>query len=261
MLLADSSVSEIEIARFASYVEHAENARRDRLGRIATGTFSSQQDIVRWIVNARDGGDQDEALWCSFLGAHFGEPLMEPAAARSAGRLLCGFGAEPQWQWDNVTANVSELLRWLLQHRAELDELEFGNHRKYEAKQPKLLYDVIWGFVSWVRWNGGSPVDAFDTNASTPETRFDQLYQRLEGLPRFGRLGCFDLLCLAADLELLPIRPASCYLIGATGPLDAARRLWGNRPPKELNALADRTAMSLGVPFSSFEDALCNWQK
>lgn len=258
---APVTATDEELARFSTYLQLAEELRRERLERALARDFPDGMDIVRWIVAAQDDGDADEALWRGFLGAHFGEPLAEPGVARSAGKLLCGFGTLPEWIWTRIWEDPVAFLKWLLEHRPELEALEFGNHRKFEAKKPDLLYEVIVSFVRWIRRNGGAPSAAFSTAGELPEVRFDLLFHQLGALKRFGRLGRFDLLCLYADLRLLPIRPGSCYLVGASGPLEGARRLWGQRPAPELGRLADAAAAHLGIPFPVFEDALCNWQK
>jgi hypothetical protein len=126
-----------------------------------------------------------------------------------------------------------------------------SHHRKYESKKPDTLFKVLHSFIMWVKHSGPSTRQAFAVDsASSPEDRFDSLYQSLR-----------DMLNLLGDLGILSIRPGSCYLIGATGPLKGARRLWGKKRPKELSKLADETARRLGISKTAFEDALCNWQK
>src|SRR5688572_3765369 len=51
----------------------------DRSARIREGINSrwaerrlKRDDIIRLIIDARDGGDGDEAVWRALLGAHFG---------------------------------------------------------------------------------------------------------------------------------------------------------------------------------------------
>lgn len=226
------SASEPELAEFSSHLEQEERIRNLHLNRARDRKFDDRMDIVKWLLEARDEGDLDEALWRGFLGAHFGEPLAEAAAAHSAGEILCAFGESPVWTWVEMEADPVSFLGWLLKQRPNLPNLAFGNHRKFEAKQPDLLYEVVVSFVRWVRKNGGSPTKALSVIGGTPEASFNVLFHKLDSLERFGRLGKFDLLCLYADLELLPIAPDSCYLMGASGPLAGARKLWGNRVRK-----------------------------
>ena len=90
---------------------------------------------------------------------------------------------------------------------------------------------------------------------------FDALYRRLRPLKQFGRTGRFDFLILLLDLGLISAEPRSCYLRGATGPLKGAKKLWGDRLPKELDELAADLSDRLTVSPIVMEDALCNWQK
>ena len=80
---------------------------------------------------------------------------------------------------------------------------------------------------------------------------------------RFGRLAAYDFLTLLGTAGVLPIGPDRLYLDGATGPLEGARALFGDRgsDPASLDGRATRLAVALGVSLSAMEDALCNWQK
>ena len=255
--------SDDEIRRFSDRLE-AEVRNRDAwLVTLGYPERLDRMDILRWIIEARESGDMEEALWRGFLAAHFGRPSVEhPSQIESAGRLLCGFGTTPVWTWRRVSENLPAFESWLLQHAAELASLSFGNHRKYEAKKASILFAVVSSFVDWVRRFGVTPRAAFAVDgADTPESRFDTLIHRLRSIHRFGRLACFDMLCLFGDAGLLPVRPGSCYLEGATGPLRAAIRLWGPQTSEVLTGFADEAARHLRVPIEAFEDALCNWQK
>jgi hypothetical protein len=120
----------------------------------------------------------------------------------------------------------------------------------------------VQSFTSWVLAVADAPYAAFTAHhASTPEEGFASLYHSLWQIHRFGRTARFDLLCLIADMDLLPITAGSCYLNGATGPLRGAKRLWGRHPVAKLSKLADRLAQDLGLPMAVVEDALCMWQK
>jgi alpha-glutamyl/putrescinyl thymine pyrophosphorylase-like protein len=205
----------------------------------------------------------DEALWRSFLAAHFGRGSLDPSEkAQSAGEFLCAFGTSPYWTWMRVSSDIHSFRSWLIKNSERLKALSFGNHRKYEAKKPMILYRVIVSFLDWVKDNWDTPESAFQRNShGGPEAKFDALYHSLKSVFRFGRTGAFDLLCLLGNMGILPVRAGSCYLPGSTGPLKGARKLWGRRPPKELGRLADLTAQTLRIPFEVFEDALCMWQK
>jgi hypothetical protein len=151
---------------------------------------------------------------------------------------------------------------WLMEHRDHLKSLHFGNHRKYESHKPQIIFQVVASFLDWGTENGGTPSAAFGVGPrGNPEARFDALFKSLRGIYRFDRTGAFDLLCLLGGLGVLPVRAGSCYLIGSTGPLKGARKLWGKRSPSELARLADVTAKALRIPYDVFEDALCMSQK
>lgn len=254
--------SDAEVRRFSTQLEIDLRRREKWLALLQTVEKLDPMDILRWIAEAQKAGDLDEALWRAFLSAHFGADPRNPREATSAGRLLCAFGTTPLWTWSRVSQNPAALLEWLIRHQDQLATLRFGNHRKFEAKKASKLFEVIAGFVDWIRRFGGSPQEAFGTKGcDTPEERFDQLFFRVKAIPRFGRLAAFDMLCLFGDMGILPVKPGSCYLDGATGPLNGAKRLWGNESAARLTELADEAARRLEVPIEAFEDALCNWQK
>ena len=221
-------------------------------------------DILRFIKEAQGAGDVDEALWRAFLAAHFGRPSADtPGEIKSAGRFLCAFGDKPTWTWTYVSAQGDAFLDQLSAHQADLDALHFGNHRKRRAThKPDKIAKVVTSFVQVVRDHGGSPSAAFTPGEGrTPQKGFDQLYHRFLEVNDFGRLGCFDLLCLLGEMGLLDIQPDSCYLEGSTGPLKGARELCGKRSPQELNATMDDLASRLGISYAVMEDVLCLWQK
>jgi hypothetical protein len=231
-------------------------------------------DILDWIIRARTDGDIDEALWRVFLATHFGRTSCEHTSNRpdSAARFLFGFGVEPMWTWQKVSTGLGGLGYWLDQHRAEAATLKFGNHRKHETNSdPEELFKVLESIVEWVKRNGGSPQSALSIEgASKPEVAFKILYRRLMGHPspkqngiyRFGRTACFDMLMLLGDLGLAAIRPGSCYLTGSTGPHEGAKVLWGSKySDVVLEVRAETLAKRIEVPMNVIEDALCMWQK
>lgn len=260
----DARIRAVLVIEFAASLDLATKRAEQKRRLPRTPAKLSRSDILRLIADAQRSGDEDEVLWRCFLAGHFGWTSTDnPQKTESAGRFLCAFGDKPYWTWERIASHQSALREWLQAHRAELKSLGYGNHRKYESKQPKDLYRVFESFCEWIKEHGGSPAKAFriDREAS-PETRFDTLYRSLKkGVHRFGRTGTFDLLCLLDDLGVLQFRAGSCYLSGSTGPLAGARKLWGKRRPSELSQFADRAAIAMGIPFDVFEDALCMWQK
>lgn len=243
-------------------------ARSIRLREIVTKAWAknrlSADDIIELIKVARDANDLDEAVWRSFLAAHFGRSTASSKITNqveSAVSLLYGFGTTPQWTWKVVISSPDALRNWLLDHTEDLHSLSFGNHRKYESQQPDLLWDVVESFVVLATKFGG-PSGLIESPAGRVESEsFDVLYRRLKPIRRFGRTGQFDFLVLMLDLGLINARPRTCYLQGATGPKRGAIRLWGKRPTKELDRLSAELARRLDVSPIVIEDALCNWQK
>jgi hypothetical protein len=220
-------------------------------------------DILRFIKEAQDAGDVDEALWRAFLAAHFGRPSAGTTdEIKSAGRFLCAFGERPAWTWTYISAEGAAFINQLFACEADLRTLRFGNHRKFRSQKPGAIAEVIMSFAQVVRDHGGCPSAAFTPEEGmTPQEGFDQLYHRFLEVNDFGRLGCFDLLCLLGEMRLLNIQPGSCYLEGSTGPLKGARELCGKRSPQQLNAIMDHLAARLGISYAMMEDALCLWQK
>jgi len=218
-------------------------------------------DIIRLIQVAGDSGDLDEAIWRSFLAAHFGRPSANRAVENqleSASLLLCGFGSEPRWTWERVSARPNALHSWLHEHADDLASLSFGNHRKYESKKPDLLWKVIESFIDLAKRHGGP---ASLVKVASGDDLFHILYRRILPLRRFRRTGCFDFLVMLLDLGLISAEPKLCYLRDATGPKQGAELLWGKRPVGELDQLAAELAKRLGVSTIVMEDALCCWQK
>ena len=143
-------VNEPDLANFASYLEESETRRTERLEAALSRQSLTEPDILNLTLAAHDAGDTDEALWRAFLGTYFGEPMGEPDAAMSAAKVLCGFGSEPEWTWARVWGDPVSLLKWSQEHRSELGELQFGNHRKREARADDHFYAAIFSLVRWL---------------------------------------------------------------------------------------------------------------
>jgi hypothetical protein len=253
------------IVKFAEHIMLLRGWERWWQDQIKDAYQLHQMDIMRLIVEARDAGDLDEAIWRCFLATHFGRPsadLGKDAQLHSAGRLLCAFGTEPVWTWERVSSDLPSLARWLEDQRTALAYLRFGNHRKHEIARPEQIYQVISSFVVWIQPLDRTPSQVFATNGSiAPEIEFDRLYHALRTVHRFGRTSQFDMLCLLRDAGILRVAPGSCYLEGATGPLTGAQKLWGQRSTVELDRLAVEFGRDLKVPMDILESALCTWQK
>lgn len=234
--------------------------QRDVIARHWT-IITDHDDIIALIQSARESGDIDEAIWRSFLAAHFGRPSAHgDRQIQSASRFLCAFHTSPFWAWKRVLRNPAALREWLFECAEDLETLAFGNHRKYESQKPVRIWSVIDSFVS-LAGDYGTPMELFSVDADESNDEFDALYRRLCPLKRFGRTGRFDFLVLLLDLGCISAEPTSCYLVGATGPLAGAKLLWDESEGRELDRLAAELSERLGVSPIVLEDALCNWQK
>ncbi|MCH7688733.1 MAG: hypothetical protein IH899_18970 [Planctomycetes bacterium] len=223
--------------------------------------ITGHEDIISLIHSARESGDTNEAIWRCFLAAHFGRPSAQgDHQIQSASRILCAFCDTPFWTWKRVSKNTEVLREWLFECADDLETLRYGSHRKYESQKPELIWSVIESFVSLAN-EYGSPMRLITVDEDEPIDEFDILYRRLRPVTRFGRTGRFDFLVLLLDLGLISAEPRSCYLRGATGPLQGAKLLWGERLPKELDEMAAELSERLDVSPIVMEDALCNWQK
>lgn len=253
--------SKQEQCRFVEFIDRSTRHRKLVKQRWAKNKLKDD-DILRLIQIARDDGDLDEAIWRSFLAAHFGRSSANAAIAgqiESAAILLCGFGSEPKWAWNKVVARPKRFRNWLYDHSDDLTSLSFGNHRKYESHKPDLLWVVFESFFDMANDYGGpAGIVAVDADC---DDQFHMLYRRLSSLHQFGRTGRFDFLVMLLDLGLISAEPQSCYLRGATGPRKGAVRLWGKRGIGELEKLAVELSERVGVSPVVVEDALCNWQK
>src|SRR5690606_7697365 len=132
-------------------------------------------DIIRLIIEARDDGNLDEAMWRSFLAAHLGRTSANAnieSQVESAGMLLCGFGSVPKWTWNKVVAQSRQFRNWLYDHKDDLDSLAFGNHRKYESKKPELLWEVIESFLALAAEHDG-PAILFSFDLDGADDGFD----------------------------------------------------------------------------------------
>ncbi len=235
------------------------NSRRELLG----GNLPAN-DIISLILKAWNNGDHDEAYWRAFLAGHFGRNSPEYDRRKiqipSSANVLNAFGNKPIWTWNKVTARLADFRKWLLSNRSQLRSIAYGNHRKYESKQPAAIYKVLYSFITLAMKYGG-PAKLFQVGDKDLPERFDVLYKRLEPLKRFGRTGRFDLLGLLVDLRMLNAEPTSCYLRGSTGPKNGARFLWDSHDLNKLDTMASDLAARLGISCFLMEDALCNWQK
>lgn len=215
----------------------------------------------------------DEAFWLVFLASYCGKHVRD--GWRLARDLYRGEGAAP-WTWARTSSDPDGFRRWLESKlpdfRSDGVTRRFGNHRRYETlntDSPRGAAAVVASYVRWVGANRGHGLLIEELKADVGADRgalFDALYQSMDQVVSFGRLGKFDLLTMLGKLRLAPIEPRSPYLVGATGPLRGARLLFGGSvdadiPGTTLDAWVVELGLELGLGMQVMEDALCNWQK
>jgi hypothetical protein len=223
------------------------------------------------VIHSRKG-DLDEALWMVFLFVHFGKHRQGGwhYAASVYGRC----GSPLRWDWPHVRQDVPGFRHWM---EANMEAIRggqrsgFGNHRKYESLSGRSSSGTGAVVASYVEWicgpNGQSDrIDLAVRAASDEQAAFEQLFQSMSQIRRFGRTAKFDYLSTVGKLSLAPIRPGRAYLIGSTGPLKGARLLFESNGARPIGAGSlDERLVHLGevlrVGFDVLEDALCNWQK
>ena len=253
-----ATVSLLERRTFAAQLSKAIRQRKS-VSRMLS-RFSDQDDILWMIKVARDAGEVNEAIWRSFLAAHFGRMSASgDQQVKSASRFLCAFRHRPFWNWKRVCKKFDAFESWLFECSEELESLRYGNHRKYESTKPDLILETVESFVDLADEHGG-PLNMLKLTGDETDG-FDVLYRRLRPILRFGRTGIFDFLVLVLDMNMISVEPQRCYLRGATGPLKGARLLWGDLKPKELDDKAAELSSKLGISPIVIEDCLCNWQK
>lgn len=229
---------------------------------------SSIYDPLRAAKYFTQEDNFNEACWQVFLATHFGKNLRTDWTLCKEFYLGDSMG---YWTWNRVIDDLGGLENWLFQNHQRLKTLGgFGNHRKYQSLDPQKKSSTIFtieSYVNWVTSAGGHrqrftiyPGDLGDT----PGDRFDFLYQDMNAVVGFGRMGKFDFLTMIGKLGLADIEPSSPYIGNATGPKSAAKMLFGGAiAPRELNGLVTEFAEHLQLDFGMqvAEDALCNWQK
>jgi Alpha-glutamyl/putrescinyl thymine pyrophosphorylase clade 3 len=216
-------------------------------------------DPRRAIVQWDRSGNKEEAAWLAFITTLFsavdkGDPWV------SVRSFYSGFGEGPL-TWAVVSAHPAKIDELRNTHSGDFKRLRFGNHRKHEHEV--ALGAVIASYVRLVkRESGGSQTEMFVGDGRSPRPVFSDLMHTLDrGVHRFGRLGCFDFLCVLGNLGVFDLSPDRLYLEGSTGPLRGARLMFDEADPSHLDRRACLLAGELGVSIQVMEDALCNWQK
>ncbi len=266
-LKASASVDDQK--QFIKQIEQSLLDRQDELQRSKT---RDKQNIFGLINLAREAGkpsDLHEAVWYSFLATHFGEYLLcNGEMLNSAFRLLCAFGEfgwKPLWTWRRFHSNPVAFHEWLSKHAAQVAALEYGNHRKFQSKQPSGIWEVVESFLNMADEQGGpAKLIELDPLATDKHNALRRLFDILHELRGFDVLGAFDFVVLLNDMKLVDAEPDSCYLAGRRrdrGPLAGAIRLWGDMRTAKLDKLAAELAQKLGISPAVLESALCDWNK
>jgi hypothetical protein len=213
-------------------------------------------------------GNIDEAFWLVFLATHFGEEEITKKW-NHVRNVYHAFGNAPYWTWEKTSNDSNGFRRWLQSNKDVLQQNgRFGNHRKYESLLDEHTGKTIASYIDWIGEKRGHQ-DLFNYMRSQvgahPHILFDALYKSMEVVWRFGRTSKFDYLCMVGKLGLTNIRPGHPYLQDATGPLEGARLLFGNRiaDTQTLNLRLRELGLHLNLYYihQVLEDAVCNWQK
>lgn len=226
-------------------------------------------DPIRGAILMDRRGNHDEACWLVFLAAHFARN------GRTEWQLVGDFynrlGDGGQWTWEQVVYAPGRVAVWLDDNRDRLRASggRFGNHRKYESLAGTGASGTGYAISTYVSWIGPTHqtfFDAFTDASATRESRFAALYESMQQVARFGRIGRFDYLSLLYKLGLADIAPDSCHLAGATGPRVGAKLLLlgspnATAPTRQLETQLLALGNTLGVSPDVVEDAVCNWQK
>ena len=209
-------------------------------------------------------GDLDEALWLVFLATHFGH---HPKAGWRYTERVYGRLGNGRWNWASVSSNVGEFRHWLVANAESVKGSGpngFGNHRKRESLSDAGTGTVVQSYVSWVgpdRGHEAAFAELAGLSAETDPDVFEELYQSMTAVHRFGRLARFDYLTTASRLGLTAATAGRAYLPESTGPLAGARLLFGIGKPSEVEAVVVEFGNFIGISFGVLEDAICNWQK
>lgn len=219
----------------------------------------------------------DEAFWLVFLFVHFGKN------AKSGWQLVRdiygALGSSKHWNWSRISSNPDSFHQWLKRNYSKLTSdgihRAFGNHRKYESLNPASSKSTSYVLKSYVMWVGPNKShlklvqNIADTLGNEPRILFENLYNSMNKIERFGRLAKFDYLTMVAKLGLANIEPGHTFIKGSTGPMQGAQLLFNqNQTTKISNSeIKDKLItlerhLSIGpMGMQVLEDAICNWQK
>jgi hypothetical protein len=232
-------------------------------------------DPLRAAVLHNNQGHTDEAWWLVFLATHFGKH--EKDGWRLTRDIYGKLSQGGIWDWAAVSQNQSTFQAWLETHEHTLlggDGISrrFSNHRKYEslkASSASGTGQIISSYILWIappRTHSEMIRQLHRTVGQDPKTVFKALFNSMNVVKRFGRLGKFDFLAMLGKLGIAPIEPGSAFLKNSTGPLAGARLLFGGSQNAKLSAnILEAKVLEfgnhIGLGAQILEDGLCNWQK
>ncbi len=262
----------IDSLRRVEFAHHIRDARHDPS---RMDPYSDIFDPLRAAVLRSRRGEIDEAWWLVFLGTHFGKHTVD--GWRLARDVYGKLGQGGVWNWRAVSGDLPAFREWFENNEAVLRggdgvSRRFGNHRKYESLKASAANGTANIFASYVAWVAPPRSHAYLLHelhravGQNPQAVFAALYESLDAVQRFGRLGKFDFLTMLGKLGIAPVDPGTTFLQGATGPLAGARLLFGDAHDVRLKASELETRLvdfgqETGLGSQVIEDALCNWQK
>jgi hypothetical protein len=222
-------------------------------------------DPLKAAILLHREGNIDEAMWMVFLSTHCSKHISD--GWQLTKELYGGLG-DKIWSWHKVGASPEAFAEWLEEKRHNIVG-RFGNHRKYSSLDTTAKTNntalAIKTYVQWVGPNRGHGMlfqRAQEIAGKCPYQGFDYLYNQMDVVHSFARLGKFDFLTMVGKLGFANIEPGSPYLVGSSGPLKGARLLFENPTNAvELNEHTTHLGRTLGLGMQVMEDSLCNWQK
>jgi hypothetical protein len=253
-------------------VKYVEVIREKPLSNIYIDANNRFFDPLKAASWHKKKGNIDEAFWLVFLLTHFGKNK------KSGWRLLQEIykGVDGKnWTWENIVKDFNDFRHWLQRNQDRLKFIgHFGNHRKYQSLDAYSKTGTGVAIGSYIEWVGPEGMHklvisrAKEQAGNDPRQLFSFLFQSMDNIISFGRMGKFDFLTMIGKLGLAAIEPGSTYMQGATGPKAGARLLFGGNknaqlPESMLNEYLNKLDKHLNLYFGMqvLEDALCNWQK
>lgn len=172
--------------------------------------------------------------------------------------------------WEYISNNMTHFHVWYDHNHTGITRA-FGNHRKFETLKANSQEGPKRVFESYVNWVGpnlshqqmiSDRINGIDEHV--PGVLFDELYNSMGAVVRFGRTSRFDYLTMLGKVGLVNIEPPETYLGSSTGPIKGARLMFGHQSADVYKSKLElfENGLSLGpMAMQVLEDALCNWQK